>query len=505
MKAFPSTLSRNEALSDLRQLVNMITETHPDPYFQIGSQIEFFRAVNSILNDVPEEVDTSALHLNAMKISALAGDGHTSLDPLKSGGKKIWLMLEPVDETLLILGVYEEKHRKLIGSSVMAINGIAIERIKENMKVFRGANGENNNLMHLMECFNNKFLMSFVVYGKVVDSDSIQLTLHNHESGYASDVVFSFSERQPGELIFNREMELPSSESSDLSWTIFNGNKGYLKIESMRKYRENFESQLSNGASENFLLELMERSGIDTGETLEEAISKIPSATEIIMEFLEKVRENGIRNVIVDLRENTGGNSYLAYILSYLLFGDKILSVDEGYDVERYSEMYARQFDIGNFEVFPGGYNFIDEKRWKDGLRGMSKDDFQKIVNSSRSFSKCLKNHVPVHNLNVYVLCSARTFSAGFDLLSFLGKCGAKIIGVKPSQAANAFTNTIRYELEHSGLRGWISSKVMKKYHDKPMFYEITPDIQIGLENYKKHGYALDTTVAETMKLIGSK
>ena len=48
MKAFPSTLSRNEALSDLRQLVNMITETHPDPYFNMGSQIEFFRAVNTI-------------------------------------------------------------------------------------------------------------------------------------------------------------------------------------------------------------------------------------------------------------------------------------------------------------------------------------------------------------------------------------------------------------------------------------------------------------------------
>ncbi len=118
------------------------------------------------------------------------------------------ILTENGEETLLILGVYEEKHRKLIGSSVMAINGIAMERIKENMKVFRGA----------------------------------------------------------------------------------------------------------NGASENFLLELMERSGIDTGETLEEAISKIPSATEIILEFLEKVRENGIRNVIVDLRENTGGNSYLAWL-----------------------------------------------------------------------------------------------------------------------------------------------------------------------------------------------
>ena len=73
---------------------------------------------------------------------------------------------------------------------------------------------------------------------------------------------------------------------------------------------------------------------------------------------------------------------------------------------------------------------------------------------------------------------------------------------MRPSQAANAFTNTIRFELQNSGLKGWISSKLMVKYPNEPVFYEIIPDQEIGIDEYADHDYATDTIVAEALKFI---
>ena len=496
MGIFP--ISKKDSLPDFLQLVKMVTETHPDPFLHKKSRIEFFRSVNGILDQIPDNIDQETFHIFAMRILSLVGDGHTSMDPLPESREKIWLKIEPIDGSLLVLGVYSREHEKLIGSVVKGINGIPMETIKENMKTLRGANGENNNLMHIVECFGQKHLMSYLLHRSIKDIGSISLELQNFGNIYE----FEFSEEKPGELIIRNEMELPTSETSDLSWTILDGNIGYLRIASMMKYRENFESQLNYGASEKFLRELFGRIGMNTSKTIKEIVGKMPSASQIITKFLTKMKETGGNDIIVDLRDNTGGNSYLAHILPYFLFGKRILKVYEGYDVERYSEMYAKQFEIENFDSFPGGYNFNEETRWRNGFRGITEGEFEKIVNMSPTFSEFLKSYKIQSDWKVYVLCSARTFSAGFDLLSFMGKCGSTVIGVRPSQTANAFTNTIRFELQDSNLKGWISSKLMLKYPDEPMFYEIIPDQEIGIDKYADHGYASDTIVAEALKFI---
>ncbi len=498
MAAFP--LSKKDSLSDLIQLVKLVTETHPDPFLHKGSRIDFFRSVSGILDQAPGMVDKETFHILAMKILALVGDGHTSMDPLQESSEKIWLKLEPVGGSLIVLGVYLVEQEKLIGSALKAINGIPMEIIGERIKTIRSANGENNNLMHIMEFLNHKHLLGYILNQSMKDNGSVFLHLQNQ--GGESEVEFQFSEKQPGELIIRNGIELPQSETSDLSWAILEGNTGYLRIDSMRKYRENFESQLNYGASEKFLRELMERSGIPTSGTMEETIGKIPSASQIITEFLAKMEEIRGKYIIVDLRDNTGGNSYLAYILLYFLFGKRILTVDEGFDVERFSELYAEQFETGNFDSFIGGYNFTDENRWREGHRGITEDEFEKIVERSPTFSEYSKRRTFHTDWEVYVLCSAKTFSAGFDLLSFLGKCGAIIIGIRPSQAANAFTSTIRFELKNSGLKGWISSKLMVKYPHEPLFYEIIPDHEIGIEKYANQNYSTDTVVTEALNLI---
>ena len=204
----------------------------------------------------------------------------------------------------------------------------------------------------------------------------------------------------------------------------------------------------------------------------------------------------------MDLRKNSGGNSYLAYILAYFLYGSRAWEVDEGYDIERYSEWYGSQFNVKKNAETLGGYTFQEMNKWLSGKRGLNHEDWGGIVGLSSTFTKYEKRYGPAKGIKVYVLCSARTFSAGFDLLSTLKKCGATVIGITPSQAANAFTNTIRFSLSVSGLKGWVSSKLMLKFPEEPMFYNVNPDISIGIENFKKRGWASDTILLETISHI---
>lgn len=329
---------------------------------------------------------------------------------------------------------------------------------------------------------------------------SVSLGFSDKESVFQED--FTFDSTCPGILLERHEMTLPDSLKSDLAWTILENDIGYLRIDSMRKYRENYESQITFGANEAFLRELSRRSEIDLSGDIYDTISRIPSASDSILELLAEMKTRSIFDLIIDLRNNTGGNSYLTYILSYFLYGKRTMKIDEGYDVVRHSSLYMEQFSENPALKFPGGYDFEQKNRWNSGSRGLSLEDWNNIVNSSRTFKESLAKHEPLKGIKAYVLCSARTFSAGFDLLSFLKKCGAIVIGVPTSQAANAFTNTLRFTLDISGFGGWVSSKIMMKFPNESIFFEIMPDVTIGLSNYMKYNWALDTTVVEAINII---
>jgi hypothetical protein len=497
--------TRAEALFDISQLLQILTEAHPDPFMNIGSQVKFYIKVNEILSNLPETLNMTQLHIIACKITALLGDGHTFMDEIYCPIGGIWLELEPIDEKLIVMGVYESKHSDLIGNILLAVNGVSTKDLLSIILEIRGANGIYNNLIHLADALKNQCMVSFRTGNASHDADQVILTLMSQEDNSIRRIIVPYGREPPGELIERNSLHLPLSSESDVSYKILENRIGYLRIDSMRRYRENYESQLKDGASESFLRELLERSGINSNGKIEEIISGIPSASETIITLLQEMSGKGIKDIVVDLRKNTGGNSYLAYILAYFLYGNRALEMDEGCDIKKSSTWYQKQFNVKNNTEFPGGYNFQELNKWSTGKRGLNHEEWEEIVGLSSTFAKYVKGYNPPTGISVYTLCSARTFSAGFDLLSILKKCGATVIGIKSSQAANAFTHTIRFSLDLSGLKGWVSSKLMLKFPEEPIFYNLDPDISIGTENFKKRRWDSDTILMEAIDLILSK
>ncbi|KAA8922935.1 S41 family peptidase [Thermoplasma sp.] len=470
----------------------------------VGSQVKFYIKIDEILSNLPETLEIPQIHTIASKIVALVGDGHTFMDPLEHNEGRIWIELEPIEEKLIVVGVYEKKFSNLIGHCLLAIDEVPVEHLLSKMLEIRGANGIYENLIHLADALKDPYTISFLTRDDISNIKKVVLTLQSFENNSIQKIILPFSQEPPGKLIEHGSSLIRSSKT-DISYKILEDRVGYLKIDSMTKYRENYESQLKLGASESFLRELLKYQGFETNGKIEKMISKVPSASDRIVELLQIMIDKNIKDLIVDLRKNKGGNSYLAYILAYFLYGDRALEVDTGYDIERHSAWYKDQFNTKGDMESPGGYTFEEMHKWLSGKRGIDRDEWKEIVDLSPTFAEYERFFRFSSEIKVYVLSSARTFSAGFDLLYMLKKCGATIIGIPSSQPANAFTNTIRFSLDISGLKGWVSSKLMLKDPDKNMFYRIEPDISIGIENYMKHEWDTNTILIETLELIRSK
>ncbi|SMD30337.1 S41 family peptidase [Picrophilus oshimae] len=490
--------TKEEALSDLYKLVKIITETHPDPFMNLGSQIKFYMMIDEIIGKINENIDIIELYNITRKITALIGDSHTFMQNPGFDNSRIWIEFEIIDEKIIVLGVYEKNLNDIIGHELIAVNGINVKELLSKMHEIRASNSIYDALAHLINAFYDKYTMSYITGQDGINY--VNLTLMSIEDNSLKDVKLSFSIDPPGALIENNTVFNVKSKL-DISYGIIN-NTGYLRIDSMTRYREAYESILNFGADESFIREMLAANGFESSGDIDKIISKIPSASESIIELLSTMNKNNINDIIIDLRNNRGGNSYLAYILTYFLYGNKIYEMESGYDIERYSSWYKNQYSKVNDIWFLGGYNFQEMHEWLSGNRKIDHDDWVETVNISKTFSAYYKKYHVQDNINVYALCSARTFSAGFDLLDMLKRCGAIVIGIEPSQAANAFINTIAFSLDNSGLKGNVSSKLMLKYPDKPMFYTIRPDIPINIKDFINHNWDANTILIESINII---
>ena len=509
MDSLYRNFKREEALSDMHQLLRILTEAHPDPFRNLGSQVKFYTKVEEILSGLGETINLSQLNMIAMRVVALLGDCHTQVYPSFDESGKVWLEFKPIDKMIILTGVYESKFSSLIGHKLLAVNGIPVKDLISKMLEIRAANGIYNKLLILSYALKGTYFIPLLTGKSARDRKEIIFTLTSLEDKSTQDIAIpndqNFDQKPPGELLEHDSLHLSFSSKSDISYKIIEDVAGYLRIDSMTKYRESYESLLKYGASESFLREELKDAGFELPGEIDKILSEVPSASEAIVDLLQKMHERGVKDLIVDLTKNTGGNSYLANILTYFLYGNKVMEIDTGYDIERHSVWYKKQYSRRENEEALDGYTFAEMHKWVSGKRGMSAEDWKHEVNRSSTFAEYVEKYKPIGGINVYVLCSPLTFSAGFDLLDMLKRCGATIIGIPPSQPANAFTNVIGFSLNNSGIEGQVSTKLMLKYPDKEIFYNVEPDIIIGIESFQKYGWDKNTILLETLERIVSR
>ncbi len=475
--------------ADLRQLLALLSDAHPDPFSAIGGMVSFHRMANDILSAIPDEGMTPAEFLRLLRpLVAAVRDGHTTIfdpaapdqlvDVRAMGGEldmaqRLWIDWEPVDEQLVVSGVYDEGHSQFLGALLDSVEGVPFGELVKRMRAIRGDDNAYNNLVHLTEALGHPYLIFDLLECEPTEALTLKFI---DRVGAQIEANVPLSPQPAGDRITPPSaIDLTPVGPSRIGWQMVDGAM-LLRVGPMMWYREAFEVWRHYGYHHNLshhLDTLVEDLGVyprpcDVGDR----IAAVPAASEIFVQMLEEMAKNATKTLIVDLRESTGGNSTIATILQFLLYGlNGMIDHDGGYQVRRLSPLFFdnnRNIPRESSTGLPGGYDFSEEREWRRGREGLTdqerrvlRDRIIEEASASKTFERLIatRDENPSWTPEVIVLTSARTYSAGFDMAAMLYKHGAKIVGVPSSQAGNCFIDTLRYTLDHSGLQGRISYK----------------------------------------------
>lgn len=510
-------LSREAAEADVLQLASLLTETHPDPYAGGGGAVAFRRRVADILDALPSAGLSRAHLLRLLRpLVASLRDGHTviarpaSAAPARPGGR-LWLDWDLVEEQLYVGTVHRAQDRALLGARLAAIGGIPLAALLTRTGRLRGFDNAYTNLVHLAEALADPVRLGELLHPEK-PAERVQVDLVCAD-GSPCTREFPLASEPPGTPIRPASaLAAPEVDAAGLGWAFLDAEAtvAWLRIDTLLDYRERFERCRATGSlpyAAQRLAEVAARSlQAPPPAALDTQIAAVPSATELLCRLFAAMRERRTRALIVDVRLNRGGDSFLETMLTYLLYGmEGLLSADYGYQVRRYSPLYLAHYTTHGDEEWRrigeslrnGGYDFREEREWhryrREGLRDVDRQrrlrEDQEYVAQAPSFARVFAQGrwAAAWTPRVIVLTSAWTYSAGFDVAAALYKQGALLVGVPSSQAGNCFIDSLPYRLAHSDLRGSIAFKWSRLFPDDPERGEILrPQIELTYDTLRQ-------------------
>jgi hypothetical protein len=291
--------------------------------------------------------------------------------------------------------------------------------------------------------------------------------------------AFSFDLRQTKGRLHRPETQvaLPSTYAGGFLYDFYDAERSiaYLRVDRMTDYREACEQ----------------------GSNSPERCASIPSATETFRDLVIDMKAAASETLIVDLRDNDGGNSAMADILIYSLFGkDTLLSVqtssfaEGGSMVRRYSSLYLESTGITLQQINqgravplrPGDCDFSLD------FTGDA-ERFQALLPRAPAMLEQRARDMPTFGVEyvagtyagyytpdkVVVLVTPGTFSAAETMMRYLYLAGATLVGTPSGQAANCFGNQTPWYLNHTHISGGVSTTYYGEFPNDPEMGRVVP------------------------------
>jgi hypothetical protein len=476
----PGAYSQEQLIADARQLAEIIENAHPDPYVRGGGKIAFRRRLQRLLEAIPTEGMTRDEFLRLLRpFVGAVGDSHTDIktdyrvNHNSPGG--VPLRFDIVEQSLYVAGAPQGVGQDLIGAILVSVEGVPLAELVQRQERLRAENEYHAlYLLAIQSLWYRPFMQDLLPDWQ----DTSQVTVHLQlPSGEIQAFTFDLSQ---GTSALHRpatQVTLPYTDATGLVYGFRDAERriAYLRVDHMTNYREACE-QSSNSP---------------------ERCASIPSATETFRDLVIDMKAAGSETLIVDLRDNEGGNSAMADILIYFLFGkDTLLSVlpssfaEGGSMVRYYSSLYLDSTGITLEQVNQGravpllvgdydlNLDFTDDaERFRALLPQVPAMIEQRVREMPTFYAEyAAGTHAGYHTPDkVLVLVTPRTFSAGFTMERYLYLAGATLVGTPSGQAANCFGNQTLWHLKHTSIRGGVSTAYYVDFPNDPEMGRVLP------------------------------
>jgi hypothetical protein len=458
--------------------------THPDPFLRSGGMVAFRKRFAEAQAAIPAGgIERRGFERLLRPLVAQVGDGHTKLDQDSVGtDAQVLVDLAPVEGRLVVTAVYDPAQLGWVGATVQSIEDVPLAALTERMGARAGYENVYTNLEHLVEAAaSSRQLADLLDRPALTGSVAFQVLLPSGESATLRAPLRAGGPTP--RLTPPSRLKLPTLDGSGMAAGFLDdaGHVGYFRLDSSMRYREAFEVWRLTGLDQgDWLDQVVERvTGRKASGSEAQKLAQVPSVTERLMALFKDMKARRTPTLIVDLRENPGGQSVFADILEYFLYPlDTIVAVDHGYQVPRFSALYFKDHSADTLdkvrarttpEFQVGDLDFTGMDQWRHQhavppspaeLKRLGQDYLEQL-RGLPTFAKALDKGGwnAAWTPRVVVLTSGRTYSAAFDAVLQLRAHGAAVVGVPSSQAANCFIDTIGFQLAHSHLTGSISFK----------------------------------------------
>ena len=523
MLAFNSAnaqIPTDSIVADFNEFVRLLEETHPDPYTNYGGK-PFFRleAMDTRFGLIEDSVTSSdELARRITKFLAPLEDGHTNIDMGFSSffeerepemGAPI--DFRPISDGVVINSITSE-YKDLLGSRLIAIEGIPLKEICTNVAEYRTAENEIGRIN--LFCFING-LSPNELRKAIPDmrQDSITFQLQTPEGKQMNLTLPLIDKYGSGSNIELSSVELTKPFPSQ-------GNLSYLFVDDKKNTMYFRSSQIISRDA----LEIMINRGMDVGQYLKrtymqfneddmpndvnKALAKIPSFSDEFGKMLQVMKKNKSKNLIIDLRGNSGGFTPITLPTLYQLWGDKYLEEAPRFGIkfiQLFSPLYMKKMNITmeqlNAEMQDYGFILGDYIATSEGdyspeeITDEYRDRMIEEMTSSVKDKLMAQHGKPVYTPeHVYVLINPTTYSAAFHYAFFLWKMGATVVGLPSKQAPNTYMEATPFELPRTNLKGNISNSLqLFMPNDDPRAHQFTPDLMPTYEDYKHYNFDMNT------------
>jgi hypothetical protein len=518
-------LSYEQAVRDTRTFIDLLEDTHPDPYTAFEGRIEFRRQAQAILTGLPKDGISVADLANRLRELINPLPGHTYLAGSSWMDPDYWLPIQfsMTTDALVLTATDLDEFKGCIGYRLVSANSHTVDEIIQAEQRHRLRVENRLAALQLVThvVASRKFMLD-CFHGD--DTDRITFQLQT-PSGEIVERTVSWKQRR----VFNadkclfpqprRRPQLPLSDDPYFAEIFDEPKAAYLRVADIMG-REAYEVAWRSGVGNvrEMFKDYYGRRNKTAPEDIATALQGIPSFFEAGMRLLAEMKRRQIPSLIIDLRGNHGGWTPSVYPFLALIYGEAFYLKDfPGQYITRQSALFLQKnnvtvgewrrkigdplFELGDYSFTTGGeYDSVpQEHRYAKALAEYRQGGY--------SFTAALEglNGKPLYQpKNIVVLTDEGTYSAAFQFLYYLHHMGAKSVGVPPQQSPNAFMEITEFTLPESKLRGSIANSLQLYMPEDPKADTFLVTHPLTYEVFRHYGFDSEAALRYALDLVAA-
>jgi hypothetical protein len=491
------TLDRDALAADARFLVEQIEAHHPEPYHGYEGRVALHERLERLIADLPEQATAETFYREAADLVAGLKDAHSRLHAPDGDGsdRRLPLSFRVVGEDLYVDSVAAEAQTDLLGAQLHAVEDVNVAALTDRVAALYGIENDPHGLSWVARMVTARDPLSRLLDDTGPEMPSLSVEL--------PDGTLKTVTPQPVADDTDPVAELQSTFShpsgSGPRFRLYEGGDAALFVPGdLQGYRESFEAALTGGAD--FVHELAPQAyerhvGEDPPDDIEVLIAELPSMAETIVATTRAMAAHDASTLVIDLRDNPGGDSTFVFQLAHALRGDAGVTEIEGTTraVKRRTDAHRDRYgtdELGTAEDNPAEYD----------VSGLLEDDGAEETHERLRRSETFADIAERTGGAVYdpeqlvVVTSARTMSSAFAGAALLSSFGADIVGVPSGQAPRSFGEAVAFELPTTGLELSIAGSMYDWVPD-PEADVLVPDRELTAESFDRYDRAADASL----------